>query len=157
MHLVEIFTDGSCHTQLRIGAWAAIVFIDNEKTVLSGTEENTTHNRMELVAVIKALEFAAPKIQGEQEIKIVSDSQYVVGLKERKVKFVAQNFLTKAGKEIQNSDLVKELLAFDQKMTISFQKIKAHQKRSSVVNYNIEADKLCRRIVRDRVRLREKS
>ncbi len=151
MHLAEIFTDGSCHTQLRIGAWAAIVFIDNEKTVLSGMEENTTHNRMELVAVIKALEFAASKIHDKQEIKIVSDSQYAVGLRERRVKFVAQNFLTKAGKEIQNSDLVKELLGFDQKMTISFQKIKAHQKRSSVVNYNIEADKLCRKMVRERV------
>ena len=55
--LVEIYTDGSCHTQFLIGAWAAIIFISGEKIILSGIENYTTHNRMELMAVIKALEF----------------------------------------------------------------------------------------------------
>jgi ribonuclease HI len=153
MHLVEIFTDGSCHTQKRIGAWAAIVFIDNEKAVLSGIEEDTTHNRMELVAVIKALEFIVSKTGNGCEVKIVSDSQYVVGLPERKAKFAAQNYLTKGGKEIQNKDLVKELMDFDERVKLTFEKIKAHQKKSTVVNYNIEADKLCRKMVREKVKV----
>ena len=53
----EIYTDGSCHTQHCIGAWASIVFIGNEKIILSGKEINTTHNRMELLAVINAVEY----------------------------------------------------------------------------------------------------
>ena len=54
---ITIYTDGSCHAQKRIGAWAAIVIINIEKIVLKGVEINTTHNRMELMAVIKAIEY----------------------------------------------------------------------------------------------------
>ena len=55
--IITIYTDGSCHTQQLVGAWAAIIFIGAKKFVLSGTEENTTHNRMELTAIIEALKF----------------------------------------------------------------------------------------------------
>ena len=40
MPLIEIYTDGSCHTQLLNGAWAALVFIDVKKTILKGTGDN---------------------------------------------------------------------------------------------------------------------
>ncbi len=124
MAIIEIFTDGSCHTQLRIGAWASILIIDNQKTTLSGYEKDTTHNRMELKAVIKALEFVM--INGNEmiDIKLVSDSQYVIGLKARKEKFI---------------------------LKISWVKIKAHQKKSDTINYNREVDILARKIVREQV------
>ena len=48
MNSAEIYTDGSCHTQQCIGAWAAIILIDQQKIVLSGRENDTTHNRMEI-------------------------------------------------------------------------------------------------------------
>ena len=79
---IQVYTDGSCHTQLCIGAWAAIIFIGDVKIILSGIEKNTTHNRMELIAVIKALEYIE---QNEQAalITVVTDSQYVTGLPAR--------------------------------------------------------------------------
>jgi ribonuclease HI len=55
--MAEIYTDGSCHTQLCIGAWAAIILIDEEKITLSGKDLDTTHNRMEILAVTEALEY----------------------------------------------------------------------------------------------------
>ena len=144
MEDVEIYTDGSCHTQQCVGAWVALVLQDGKKTILSGTEKDTTHNRMELLAVIRSLQHV-----NEHKVKItlVSDSQYVVGLNSRKAKLLSQDFTTAAGKQIRNADLVKEfyLLSKD----VSFVKIKAHQKKTAITNYNIEADVLVRKLMRE--------
>jgi len=149
--MIEIYTDGSCHTQLCIGGWAAILFIDGEKIVLSGKETDTSHNRMELTAVIKAIEYIVETKPTAKDITIVSDSQYVIGLTGREEKFKAHNYTTKKGKEIRNAYLVKELLAYASRIAIHFVKIKAHQKKTADANYNIEVDKLSRNIVRKAV------
>ncbi len=148
----EVFTDGSCHTQKCIGAWASIIFVDGQKIILSGKVEDTTHNRMEILAVIKAIEHIQQNFSLIQSISVVSDSQYVVGLIGREAKFEAKNFLTNSGNEIRNMDLVKELLRLNKIFQVEFIKIKAHQKRTEVVNYNIEVDKRCREIVREAVK-----
>lgn len=148
---IDIYTDGSCHTQHLIGGWAAILFIGREKIVLSGTETNTTHNRMELTAVIKAIEYVQANYKDTTIINIFSDSQYVIGLPARKEKLSAKAFTTSAGNDIQNADLVKELLALDGSLTLLFTKIKAHQKQTDIANHNIEVDKLSRKLVREAV------
>src|ERR1035437_9452576 len=142
MHEIEIYTDGSCHTQQCVGAWVAILLADNKKTVLSGSETGTTHNRMELIAVIRALEYVKTNYKKVSSVTVVSDSQYVVGLNARKEKLLKQDFNTKAGKEIRNADLVKEFFLLS--TNVLFMKIKAHQKKTSAINYNIEADVLVR-------------
>ncbi len=144
---IEIYTDGSCHTQKCVGAWIAIILVDEKKIVLSETENNTTHNRMELVAVIKALEYVSAHYKKVCSITIVSDSQYVIGLNSRKEKLIGQNFNTATGKEIRNIALVKEF--FFLSGCVRFVKIKAHQKKTSIINYNIEADVLVRKIMRE--------
>lgn len=149
----EIYTDGSCHTQHCIGGWAAIIFIGKEKVTLCGTESHTTHNRMEILAVINAVEYVQNNYPQIKEISLVSDSQYVIGLMDRQFKFINNNFKTKAGKDIRNVDLVKRILGLANNMSIQFVKIKAHQKETEVVNYNIEVDKICRKLVRDEVSL----
>lgn len=149
---VEIYTDGSCHTQHCQGAWVAIVFIGGEKITLSGKELNTTHNRMELTAVIKALQYIQQLNTKMITIKVVTDSQYVTGLPARAEKFSIQNFITKKGSDISNVDLVKELLLLTNTLPAEFIKIKAHQKKTAVINYNIEADKLSRNLVRQAVK-----
>jgi ribonuclease HI len=149
--MVEIYTDGSCHTQQCIGGWAAIVFIGETKAVLKGKELNTTHNRMELLAVINAIKFVLEKDKTINKLQIVSGSQYVVGLTARQSKLNDKNFTTKKGNEIRNADLVKELLHFVNTLNLNFVKIKAHQQKTDITNYNIEVDKLCRKIVRDAV------
>ena len=148
----KIFTDGSCHTQKCIGAWASIVFINRQKIVLSGKEENTTHNRMEILAVIKAIKHIQNNFPTLKNINIVSDSQYVIGLIGRETKFESKKFLTNSGTEIRNIDLVKELLDLNKIFHLQFEKIKAHQKKTDIVNYNIEVDRLCREIVREAVK-----
>ena len=147
-----IFTDGSCHTQLKIGAWVAIILIDEHKIILSEKVFNTTHQRMELTAVIEGLQHLQQNFTQIKSVKIISDSQYVVGLVARQLKLEVTNFMTKADEPISNADLVKQLFATLKKFNCEFEKIKAHQKKTTTVNYNIEADKLSRKIVREAVR-----
>ncbi len=148
-HHIEIYTDGSCHTQICIGAWASLILIDDKKINLSGVVENTTHNRMEILAVIKAIDYVVLNFQNNASIKIISDSQYVVGLLDRQTKFISSNYKTKAGNDIRNKDLVLQLFHHTDVLNIKFVKIKAHQKPTDIINYNNEVDKICRALVRD--------
>ncbi|MCD6017756.1 MAG: hypothetical protein K0S53_877 [Bacteroidetes bacterium] len=147
-----IYTDGSCHTQLCLGAWAAVILVNDEKIILSGKESDTTHNRMEIQAVIQSILYVKNNFKDVKNIHIVSDSQYVVGLIDRQAKFIAGKFLTKSGNDIRNKDLVKGFLELVSSMDIRFEKIKAHQKATEVINYNIEVDKICRQLVRESVK-----
>lgn len=151
-NFAEIYTDGSCHTQQCVGAWAAVLLIGEQKIVLSGKEIDTTHNRMEILAVINSIKHIQQNFKFIIELKIVSDSQYVIGLVGRQSKFTASDFTTKAGKDIRNVDLVKELLQLLSVIKVQFIKIKAHQKATDIVNYNIEVDKLSRQLVRESVK-----
>lgn len=151
----EVYTDGSCHTQHCMGAWASILFIGNEKITLSGIESNTTHNRMEILAVIRAVEYIQNNHPLIKEIRLISDSQYVIGLMDRQSKFIKSNFKTKAGNDIRNVDLVKILLALANSISIQFVKINAHQKETEFANYNIEVDKICRKLVREAINFLE--
>lgn len=148
---IQIYTDGSCHTQLRVGGWAAIIFLEEEKIELTGFEKDTTHNAMEILAVLKALDFLE-KSQNHNttftEIEIVSDSQYVVRILERKEKLKTNNFSTKKGNPIRNVDLVKRLINRIETLPLIFTKIKAHQKATNKINYNRVVDKLAREQVR---------
>lgn len=147
--LAEIYTDGSCHTQNRIGAWVAIILTGTEKKIVSAAVQDTTHNRMELLAVIKGIEYIKNNYPAIKLIKLFSDSQYVIRLRDREEKLASMDFLTKKGTTIQNADLVKELLALFSILPVELIKVKAHQKKTGTVNYNIEADKLSRKIVRE--------
>jgi ribonuclease HI len=111
MLFAEVYTDGSCHTQKCNGAWASVILIDNQKIILTGTQIETTHNRMELLAVINSIKHILQNFPAVKDIKVISDSQYVIGLIDRKFKFIKSNYKTKAGIDIRNVDLVRELLA----------------------------------------------
>lgn len=149
--LIEIYTDGSCNPRQKVGAWAAIIFIDDKKIVLQDTVSETTHNRMELIAVIKSIEYVLKEISVSKQIKIYTDSQYVEKIPARTRKLVSKDFKTKKGVEIQNADLVQELVELLNTTPIEFIKVKAHQKASVVPNYNREVDKLSRKLVRQQI------
>ena len=68
--MITIYTDGSCLTNPGNGGWAAIIIGEKEIRKISGSEKNTTNNRMELFATINALKNMEPGI----EIKIFTDS-----------------------------------------------------------------------------------
>lgn len=148
---VTIYTDGSCHTQLKLGAWAAIILYGEEKKILTGTASETTHQRMELTAVIEAIKFVQFHYQATTAINLISDSQYVVDLPRRMEKLLAADYCTKQGKPIQNAALVQQLYQLCKSSNIIFTKVKAHLKKTGLDDYNIEVDKLCRKLVREMV------
>jgi ribonuclease HI len=149
--VIEIYTDGSCNPQHQIGAWASIIFINDERIVLKGAKNATTHNRMELMAVIKSIEYVIKEIQEFSFIKIFTDSQYVEQIPNRTSRLESKDFKTKKGSLIQNADLVQKLIHLLNSKPIEFIKVKAHQKTSDMPNYNREVDKLSRKIVRHQI------
>lgn len=73
---VIAYTDGACSGNPGPGAWAALFRKDEKEHLFTGYVSRTTNNRMELQAVIEVLKEI--KAGGEREVKIVSDSEYVV-------------------------------------------------------------------------------
>lgn len=146
---IEIFTDGSCNTAARNGAWAALILLKNKKEILTGVAVDTTHNRMELLSVIKSIEFVDTFRPGAS-LRIYSDSQYVCTLPERLPRFKKNSFRTKKGSEIQNADLVKTFLYLAESHCIEWVKVKAHQRdMSDSTTHNRFVDKLSRKLVRE--------
>jgi len=144
--IIRVYTDGSCHTQLLLGAWAAILFIEEEKIILNGEEKETTHNRMEVLAVINAIKYIDKRNLQNSVIHVYSDSQYVVNLVTRKEKLKYKNFITNKGTAIQNEDLIRVLITQIETHHIDFIKVKAHQKNGDEINR--EVDIIVRKLVR---------
>ena len=150
--IIKIYTDGSCHTKLKIGAWASVILFLDKKIELSGKALETTNNRMELTAVIETINYLIKNKLNFSKLKIYTDSQYVEQLSFRKKKLKRNNFITKKGTPIQNVDLVKKMINFIETIELEFIKVKAHQKKTDIINYNIVVDKLSRKIVRQTVK-----
>lgn len=131
------------------GAWAAIVFIGEEKVLLSGEESGTTHNRMELLAVINAIDYLDKRGYSDRKFEIYSDSQYVVNLLTRKEKLKQKKFITNKGTLIQNADLVQILIKQMESHDLFFTKVKAHQKNGDRLNH--EVDHIVRKLVRNKI------
>ena len=150
--MILVYTDGSCNPAFALGGWAAILLIGKEKVVLSGQQKDTTHQRMELTAAIQALEYIIKINLHSEQIALYADSQYVVDIANRKEKLVAGGFTTRRQSAIRNDDLVRQLIQYSSQLTIEFFKVKAHLKKEIRENeFNAEADKLSRKIVRDSV------
>ena len=146
---ISIYTDGSCHTQLKTGSWAAIILIENSKLILSGIEKETTHNRMEIFAVIQAISYLILQFKFTPKTTLYSDSQYVCNIQLRKEKLIKNNFISKNGKPLRNLDLISQLLEKVKLLPISIIKIKGHQKENSFSHYNREADKICKHLLKN--------
>ena len=99
---LQIFTDGACSGNPGPGGWAALLrYGDNEKT-LSGGEPDTTNNRMEMMAVIEALE----SLKRACTVAIHTDSRYVMdGMTQWIHKWKASGWKTAAKKPVKNADL----------------------------------------------------
>ena len=144
---IEIYTDGSSHTQKLIGAWAAIIYYNKTKIIIKEVETNTSHNRMEMQAVIQAIKFVDTNYSTNIPIIINSDSQYVVNLVDRKEKLKKNEFITKKGNPVKNLDLVITLIDQIETHEITFNKIKAHVKDGDTKNR--EVDLLVRKLMRE--------
>ena len=104
--LIKIYTDGACSGNPGPGGWG--VFIENSGNVteLSGRDENTTNNRMELKAVIEALKFFIIN----SKLTIHTDSKYVMdGASRWIINWKKNNWKTAQKKDVKNKDLWIEL------------------------------------------------
>jgi ribonuclease HI len=124
---IKIFSDGSCLGNPGPGGYASIIqFNEDTKVLIKGGEIETTNNRMELTAVIKAIE--ALEINEESyEIHIYTDSQYLTkGISEWLDKWIKNNWKTSSGKEVENRDLWERLYNLSQRHKINTFWIKGH-------------------------------
>jgi ribonuclease HI len=106
MSVVDIYTDGACRGNPGPGGWAAVLSYDGREKEISGAEPQTTNNRMELTAVIRALEALKRSVQA----RIYTDSQYVrLGITEWIAGWKQRGWLTKDRKPVKNQDLWQRL------------------------------------------------
>jgi ribonuclease HI len=121
--MIIIFTDGSCLTNPGNGGWAAIIKQDEKIKRISGSEKNTTNNRMELLAPINALK----QINTESPVEIYTDSQYVkLGITEWINNWVKNNWQTSKKENVKNKDLWIELYNLNKSFDINWNWVKAH-------------------------------
>ena len=133
---LKIYTDGACSGNPGRGGWAAIILDKNYKYYsVSGGINNTTNNRMELMAPIMALK----KIKKKSKITIYTDSKYVKdGITDWIRKWKVNNWKNSNKKPVKNKDLWIKLDNSCQKHEINWKWVKAHAGNK----YNNLADEL---------------
>lgn len=121
---VTVYTDGACSGNPGVGGWGAILMYGGKKKEISGGEDSTTNNRMELTAVIRALE----ALKKPCRVNIYTDSTYVADafLQNRLENWKANGWRTSAKTEVKNMDLWEELLRLTEKHECVFHKVKGH-------------------------------
>lgn len=138
MESVEIFTDGACSGNPGPGGWGAILRSGVHERELWGGEPGTTNNRMELMAVIKALEC----LKRPMSARVHTDSQYVQkGISEWIHGWKKRGWVTAAKEPVKNVDLWKALDAAASLHRIEWLWVKGHAGHVE----NERADALARR------------
>ena len=121
--MIKIYTDGSCLNNPGNGGWAAIINHNGNVVKISGSEKETTNNKMELMAPIKALQ----KIDKDEKIEIYTDSKYVkLGITEWIHKWKKNNWQTSKKEPVKNKDLWIQLYDLTSSFEISWIWVKAH-------------------------------
>ena len=121
--MIEIYTDGSCLENPGNGGWAAIIKINENIKKISGSEKNTTNNRMELLATINALK----NIDSDEEINIYTDSQYVkLGITEWINTWIENDWKNSKKEVVKNKDLWIELHNLNKSLNVKWNWVKAH-------------------------------
>lgn len=121
--LIEAFTDGACRGNPGPGGWGALLRFNDHEKRLCGGEKETTNNRMELMAVIQALE----SLKRDSKVKLTSDSQYVLkGINEWMDNWKKRGWKTAAKKPVKNVDLWQRLDEAQQSHEIEWVWVKGH-------------------------------
>ena len=123
MKNVDIFTDGACKGNPGPGGWGALLRMGSHEKELSGGEPDTTNNRMELTAAIRALEALIEPC----EIRLHSDSKYVLDGITKWVHGWQRNGWKNASKQpVRNADLWHELIAAAKPHRVEWIWVKGH-------------------------------
>ena len=121
--MITIYTDGSCLNNPGNGGWAAIINLNGEIKKISGSVKDTTNNKMELMAPIKALQ----EIKKKQSIEIYTDSQYVrLGITNWVHKWIKNNWQTSKKEPVKNKELWIQLYELTSSFDVKWIWVKAH-------------------------------
>ena len=121
--MIKIYTDGSCLNNPGNGGWAAIINVNGEVKKISGSVKDTTNNKMELMAPIKALQ----EIRGNEQIEIYTDSQYVrLGITDWVHKWIKNNWQTSKKEPVKNKELWIQLHELNNSSDVKWIWVKAH-------------------------------
>ena len=120
---IHAYTDGACAGNPGNGGWGVYIELKDESVKLSGSEEGTTNNRMELRAVIEALKY----VSNETKLVIFTDSKYVMqGIQEWIKNWKINNWRTSQKKPVKNKELWQELDELVSNRNIEWQWVKGH-------------------------------
>lgn len=125
MDNIIIYTDGGCRGNPGLGAWAAILISEKHslRLEIGESENNTTNNKMEMKAIIKALE----RLKKSHNIKVYSDSAYLVnGMNEWIYSWQKNNWIKSDKKPVENKEYWIKLIELSKKHNIEFIKVKGH-------------------------------
>jgi len=120
---IYIYSDGACKGNPGTGGWGALLLSNGHSKEICGGEANTTNNRMEMTAVIRALE----SLKRPSTIEVHTDSQYVQkGISEWMTGWKKRNWRTADGKPVKNQDLWLQLDSLSQLHNIKWKWVKGH-------------------------------
>ncbi len=120
--LVEIYTDGGCEPNPGTGGWGAVLLYADRQKELSGGQHDTTNNRMELTAAVRALE----ALKRRSDVVLYTDSQYVKnGIVSWIVNWRRLGWKRKGG-ELKNVDLWKQLDDLNRAHNVDWRWLKGH-------------------------------
>lgn len=123
MKKIEIFTDGACSGNPGPGGWGVLLRYNNHEKKLKGGERETTNNRMELTAAIKAIQ----AVKQTCTIELTTDSQYVrKGITEWIAKWKRNDWKNSSKKTVKNLDLWQQLDQEVQSHKINWHWVKGH-------------------------------
>ncbi len=138
----KIYTDGACTGNPGPGGWGAVIFDQDDKQKnISGSEKNTTNNRMELLAAIMSLK----KIKTNSEVVIFTDSTYVKnGITEWMKNWKKNGWKNSRKKPVKNKDLWVKLDKLCEANSVSWKWVKGH----STNEFNNLADELATKAIK---------
>ncbi len=121
--VIEVYTDGACSGNPGPGGWGALMRWNGHEKEISGGEPDTTNNRMEMMAVIKALE----SIKKPSAVHIHTDSKYVMqGVNDWMPGWKARGWKTAAKKPVKNQDLWERIDSLINVHDVTFSWVKGH-------------------------------
>jgi ribonuclease HI len=142
---IKIYTDGGCDRNPGgTGGWAYRVIDGDKITDKNGRVENTTNNRMELTAAIKALE----SIKNPAEIELFTDSQYLSrGMTEWIFGWIKRNWVLKDGSPVKNAELWQKLYTSGRKHKVKWTWVRGHGDDV----HNLQVDRLVKQAMQGKV------
>ena len=123
MKIVEIFTDGACKGNPGPGGWGALLRMGKHEKELAGSDPDTTNNRMEMTAVIRALDALIEPC----EVNLYTDSKYVMdGMTKWVHGWRKKGWINASKQPVRNADLWHELIASGERHRINWNWVRGH-------------------------------